>query len=292
MRILVAGAAGFIGRRIFEALRDSGTPVCGLARRSEDCGEGMIACDLTQPERVADALREARPDVVVHCAGTPFYQATQTFVEGYLNNVLSTGHLLDAAIKNKVGRFIFLSSIMVYGDSYRIADGDAESANPKNWYSQSKRLCEDMLRDHSGEIEGVVLRLPTVLGRGKKTGDLIMDMIEAFASKRAFTIYGGGSARRQFLDVRDLAEVVRHCAQRAMEDGRFLLAPVVGTPPRTIKEISESVKGIVGSGEVAFDSSRRDSPDQLIDLAIVERLTGCRPRIGLEDSVRELVRRA
>lgn len=290
MRILIAGAGGFIGKHLFHGLREEGVRVYGLTRSPAAPREGLMTCDLGSREAFENILGDIVPDVIIHAAGSLLGNDPSRAVDGYFNNLLSTANVVEGAIKKRVKRVIFLSSNMVYGDAYSVLEGQEEGARPKNWYARGKLLCEHLLRDHAQSIEVIVLRLPSVLGRGKTSGDFVTEMIQSLKERREIVIYGKGQARRQFLDTRDLTAVARLCASRDMAGRGFLLTPVVGSDIRTIKEIGESVLSLCGGGKLVFDAKRSDSPDQFIDSGILTAKLGCRLRMTLEDSIKEILR--
>ena len=272
--VLVTGANGFIGSRLFERLKQDGERACALTRK----------CDLTRWDAVKKAFAAAAPAVVIHAAGS-LLDAAQ---EGYFNNVFSTANVIRAAVKYKVRRIIFLSSNMVYGRSYRIRLGDEERSSPDNWYARSKHICERMLRDHSDAVEAIVLRLPSVLGAQKETGGLVGEMVDALKRKDFITVHGRGRARRQFVDIRDLTGIIRRSMRCEMPKTRFLTVPVVGQA-RSIRQIAETIVAVNGRGRLKFDRGRRDAPDKVAAPAILRRRLGRGLTVSLEDSIRELL---
>lgn len=290
MRILIAGAGGFIGRHLFDGLKEEGVRVYGLTRSRAVSQEGLMTCDLGSREDFENILGDIVPDVVIHAAGSLLGNDPSRALDGYFNNLLSTANVVEGAVKKRVKRLIFLSSNMVYGDGYGVLKGQEEGGRPKNWYARGKFLCEHLLRDHSQSIEVIVLRLPSVLGRGKTSGDFVTEMIRSLKERREIVIYGKGQARRQFLDMRDLTAVARLCASREMAGCGFLLTPVAGSDIRTIKEIGESVLSLCGGGKLVFDEKRGDSPDQYVDPDILKSRLGCELRMTLEDSIKEILR--
>ena len=182
---------------------------------------------------------------------------------------------------------MFLSSNMAYGASYQIHPGQEAQCHPQNWYARSKVLCEQLLNDHAGAIEPTVLRLPSVLGTGMGLSkNIVTQMVGELRATGAITVFGHGRARRQFIDISDLAEVVCFCAERSTFSSGFLLAPVVGREVVSIQEIAQKLLDLSGGGEINFDATKPDSPDQFIDPEILKLKLGCGVKIGLDDSLR------
>lgn len=289
MRILVTGAGGFIGRQLFQRLKARGFVVVGLARSAASEPE-LLACDLASPVDLARALSVASPDLIVHAAGSLLSADPACAVAGYANNLLAMAQVLSAAIRQGVKRLIFLSSNMAYGSSYQINLGQETQCHPQNWYARSKVLCEQLLSDHAGAIQSTVLRLPSVIGTGMgRSENLITQMVGELRETGAVTVFGQGRARRQVIDIGDLADVVCFCAETNTTEGGFLIAPVVGREVFTIQELAQKLLDLSGGGEINFDATKPDSPDQFIDPEIPKLKLGCGVKTALDDSLKAVL---
>ena len=104
----------------------------------------------------------------------------------------------------------------------------------------------------------------------------------------AVTVWGTGSPRREFLHVDDLAEAALFLMEHY--SGGEIVNVGCGSD-LTIRELAELVRKVVGfSGELVFDASKPDgTPRKLLDSSRLTAL-GWRPRIGLEDGIREIYR--
>ena len=289
MRILITGAGGFIGRQLFQRLKARGFVVVGLARSATSEPE-LLACDLASPAEVARALAVASPNLIIHAAGSLLSADPACAVAGYANNLLATAHVVSAAIRQGVKRLMFLSSNMAYGASYQIYPGQEAQCHPQNWYARSKVLCEQLINDHASAIEPTVLRLPSVLGTGMGSSkNIVTQMVGELRATGAITVFGHGRARRQFIDISDLAEVVCFCAERNTISSGFLPAPVVGRRVFTIQEIAQKLSDFSGGGQIKFDSAKPDSPDKFIDPEIQNMRLGCEAKTSLHESLRAVL---
>ena len=290
IRILITGAGGFIGRQLFQRLKARGFVVVGLARSATSEPE-LLACDLASPAEVARALAVASPNLIIHAAGSLLSADPACAVAGYANNLLATAHVVSAAIRQGVKRLMFLSSNMAYGASYQIYPGQEAQCHPQNWYARSKVLCEQLMNDHASAIEPTVLRLPSVLGTGMGgSNNLVTQMVSELRESGAVTVFGQGLARRQIIDISDLAGVVCFCAETNPSAGGFLITPVVGREVFTIQELARRLVALHGGGEIKFDTSKPDSPDQFIDPEIQKLKLGCEVKTGLDESLSAVFR--
>lgn len=182
MHILITGAAGMIGRKLVARLVDGG----GLDGRQI---EKLTLLDITAPERphkfsgqvetiAADigdpaSARTAvagRPDIIFHLASIVSGEAELDFEKGYRINLDGSRALLEAARRAGGGyrpRFVFTSSIAVFGAPFPQAIPDDFQNTPLTSYGTQKAMVELLLADYSrrGFVDGVGIRLPTICVR-------------------------------------------------------------------------------------------------------------------------------
>jgi nucleoside-diphosphate-sugar epimerase len=185
MHVLMTGAAGMIGRKLGERLaRDGGlvgqpierlTLVDVVAPQQPAGFSGRVSasvCDLTAPG-VAAALAASRPDVIFHLAGVVSGEAETDFDKGYRVNLDGIRALLEAIRAASGGykpKFIFTSSIAVYGAPFSDAIPDDFHLTPLTSYGTQKAIGELLLADYHrrGIVDGIGIRLPTICVRPGK----------------------------------------------------------------------------------------------------------------------------
>lgn len=207
MRILVLGAAGFIGRHIVSELLSSGHAPVGAVRRSEDFarafpGVDIIACDLTRDLSVADWLpRLEAIDVVVNAAGL-LRGADMDAV-----HVSGPKALYEACGQKGVKRVVLISAISARPD----VDTD---------YARTKLAGETVLQE--SRLDWVILRPSLIVAKGSYGGTSLLRGLAGFPL--AMPLAGDGSYTFSPLDAKDLARCVR-IACEAEGLGRRILAP-------------------------------------------------------------------
>ena len=163
MRILVTGATGFFGPAIVERLRAAGHDVVG-ASRSAPVSPASAPLDITSAESCDRAVASARPEVVVHAAALAHVHPGQLAADlCRATNVGGVEHMLDAAIAHGVRRFVFISSVMVYGD-YDLPPVVREDTPSvaHGVYGESKIRAEAACEARRDRIEIVILRMATM----------------------------------------------------------------------------------------------------------------------------------
>ena len=161
MRVLVTGAAGFIGSVLVDRLLGRGDEVVGLdnfdpyyppaikranlTTAARDPRFRLAEADVRDADRIAALLREVRPDAVVHLAALAGVRPSIERPGPYISvNVGGTTNLMDAACKlDPPPRFIYASSSSIYGERtiapFRESDPVDHPVSP---YAASKRSCE------------------------------------------------------------------------------------------------------------------------------------------------------
>jgi len=184
MNILVTGAAGMLGRKLVAKLLAAGsvtnrpitsmtlTDVGGFADVVPSNRVRTVVTDLAQPG-VAASLIESRPELIFHLAAVVSGEAEADFEKGYCVNLDGTRALLEAIRKAGPGycpRFVFASSVAVFGSPLPDIIQDDQGLTPLTSYGTQKAICELLLADYSrrGFIDGIGIRLPTIAIRPGK----------------------------------------------------------------------------------------------------------------------------
>ncbi len=176
MKILVTGAAGFLGRRLTAALL-AGVP--GLPKVSKLVAVDTVACPIDDPRvdcktgtitdgHFTSSIVEADVDAVYHLAAVVSGQAEAEFDLGMRVNVDATRALLEACRRLEAPpRFIFASSLAVYGGVLPAVVPDDAAVVPQSSYGAEKAIGELLVQEYSRRrfVDGIVCRLPTVAVR-------------------------------------------------------------------------------------------------------------------------------
>jgi nucleoside-diphosphate-sugar epimerase len=215
MRVFVAGATGAIGRYLVPQLRTAGHEPIAMTRSEEragrlrESGVEAVAADALDRERVLQAIREARPDAIVHQLTAIPQQLNPRNIDRdfELTNRLrteGTRNLLDAAREAGAERFVAQSIAFIYepdGDWVKSEDDPTYSRPPKGFTETTAAVQE--LERLVLDAGGTVLRYGLFYGPG--TTYASDGAVAGLVRARRFPIVGSGDARLSFIHVEDAA---------------------------------------------------------------------------------------
>jgi len=183
-KVLISGAAGFIGRALSERLQADGVEVVGLDMQT-DKGRGIVAGDITEAGGW-DAAAEGC-DTVIHTAAAVTNAASADF--GWRVNVLGTKNVIDAAVAAGAERFVHFSSVRAFSDvNFPALPGGVTEEHPvrpdASVYVTTKIASEQVaLQAHAaGRIETTVVRPGDVYGPGSRPWTVLI--VEAIRSNQ------------------------------------------------------------------------------------------------------------
>ncbi|WHP47466.1 SDR family oxidoreductase [Mannheimia bovis] len=179
MNIVITGGAGFLGQRLAKTLLTQHSDkieelvLVDVIKPTAPNNDSRVRClemDLRNPEGL-DAIITEKTTAIFHLAAIVSSQAEQDPDLGYEINFLATRNLLEICRKNNPNiRFIFSSSLAVFGGELPDVITDSTAVTPQSTYGSQKAMCELLINDYSrkGFVDGIVLRLPTICIRPGK----------------------------------------------------------------------------------------------------------------------------
>jgi nucleoside-diphosphate-sugar epimerase len=210
-------------------------------------------------------------DVVIHLAdvvaGINFVFSNELLL--YRTNILINSNMLDAAIKSKVQKYIYIGTACSYPEwrqstlnSPPLKEKDAYPASPESSYGWSKLMgeyeCE--LAQKEGALEIGILRLHNVYGPPCEMSPEKSQVIPALCRKAIkypeedFVVWGSGNQRRAFVYVDDVVTAIESILDRGMNQGVIQIGPNVS---HSIEELAKTIVNLSGKSiEIFFDPSK------------------------------------
>jgi nucleoside-diphosphate-sugar epimerase len=260
MNVLVTGAAGFIGSRLVAALVSQGHQVTAtvssrqeyLATLSPCLGRlNLIHGDLASELQLPDDL-----DAVIHAAARSAWPGV-TASSIVKSNVLATEKLIRHAKTTGVRRFIFLSSLSVYGQvSSPIVDEATPIINP-GVYGLSKRIGEHLLMGEAQCFPSLAIRLPGVIGPGS-VRNWLTSVMQAARAGREIVAFNPDAQFNNAVHVADLAKFVCGLLERHWKGAETVTIAAAGG--LCIKDVIELIiESFGGRSQVRFEAPSNKS---------------------------------
>jgi UDP-N-acetylglucosamine 4-epimerase len=304
MRILVTGAAGFIGSHTTRALIADGHEVVGL----DDLSTGhlrnlptpagrwaFVHGDIRDPAICAAAMRDA--EAVVHLAGRNSVSRSLVEPRSAMEvNVMGGFNLLEAARAECVGRFIYASSSSVYGDDPALPKVETQLRRPLSPYAASKASFEHCARAWavSWGLHTVGLRFFNVFGPRQDPAGAYAAVVprftEAALNRERPLIHGDGSFSRDFTYVANVVHAVRLSLSAPDRAAGSVLNVACGGRV-SVLDLWQAIAREAGfDAEPHFGPERTgDMPHSHADIGEARGLLGFEPVVPFDEGIRQTV---
>lgn len=287
MRVLVTGAAGFLGRHVATHFLNSDDEVRAfdLAAVDEERIDAVVG-DLTDADAVDAAV--AGTDAVVHIGAIgDVYLAGERPALAAAVNAVGTANVLDAAA-NHGARVVYASTWEVYGEPRFQPITEDHPTMPDHPYNITKLAGESLVLSAAElrEVPAVALRLGTAYGSGLRPNSVFRIFIDRAKRGEPITIQGDGSQGRQFTHASDIARAF-HLA--AHSDLSGVAVNVVAPEMTSIRTLAEAVAARFPT-EVTFGPPRPgDVPPARVSPDRAKEVLGWEAEVPFERGLDELI---
>lgn len=314
-RVLVTGAAGFIGSHLVERLLDDGHVVGGLDNFDPFYGRStkeanlerargrsdfrFVEGDLRDGELLGRLFADLRPDAVIHLAAKAGVRPSMKEPAAYYEaNVMGTVRLLEAMRNAGTSALVFASSSSVYGvrgEGRAFSEKD-DADHPVSPYAATKRAGELLCHSYS-HLHGIsclCLRLFTVYGPRQRPDLAIHKFARLMVDGRPVPVYGDGSALRDYTYVDDTIDALCRALGRVVTrtgGTGFDVVNIGADGPITVNRLV----GLLGEAlslEPAIESLPEqpgDVPRTWADISRARAVLGYEPAVSIEDGLRRFV---
>jgi len=214
-KILITGVAGFIASHISRRFLSEGYRVVGV----DDLSTGLIEAipdgvdfiqgDLALPSTIAKLPKNCSK--VLHLAGQSSGEISfDDPATDLQKNTISTINLIQYGIQNKIERFVYASSMSVYGAAPDAPISEDYECRPLSCYGIGKRASEEYLRIYQDKMPSVSMRMFNVYGPGQNLSNLRQGMVSIYLAQAltegVIEVKGGGDRFRDFIFIDDVVE--------------------------------------------------------------------------------------
>ena len=301
MKILVTGAAGFIGSHLSERLAEMGHDVAGLdcfsdyyakslkelnAADIKDKGVKFLQLDLSSDD-LTEAVKSV--EIIYHCAAQPGISETTSLADYERNNITATQRLLEA-VKNSssLKMFVYVSTSSVYGE-YATESEDAEP-KPCSNYGETKLAAERMVMNCADEnkIPACSLRLFSVYGPRERPEKLYPTLIRSILEGTEFPLFEGSESHlRSFTYVDDIVDGFAAVLEKIQEcNGQII--NIGWDKERSTADGIRAVEEALGK-KAKIKTVPKRAGDQMRTCANIDKarkILGYDPKTDLADGVR------
>lgn len=326
MKVLVTGAAGFIGMHVSERLLVRGDEVIGvdnlndyydvslkqarLARLTPDPKFRDVRLDIADREGMAALFAETKPDAVVNLAAQAGVRYSLKNPHAYADsNLIGFVNVLEGCRQTGVKHLVFASSSSVYGGNTKMPFSERDNVDhPVSLYAATKKANELMAHSYSHlyGLPATGLRFFTVYGPWGRPDMAYFSFVKAILEGRSIDIFNHGKMMRDFTYIDDIAEgVVRVIDSPPVANPGFALDkpdPATSWAPWKICNIGNHrpVKLLdfvkILERELGLEAKKNFLPMQdgdvaatYADISALQSIAGFVPTLPLEEGLRRFV---
>jgi len=302
MRVIVSGAAGFIGSHLCDRLLAENHEVIGLDNLITGSRRNLkhldrkprfrfLLCDVTSPANIDGSV-----DAVLHLASPASPKDYLAYpIETLEAGSLGTKNMLELA-RTQGARFLLTSTSECYGDPIEHPQtedywGNVNPVGMRSCYDESKRFAEalTMAYHRKYDVRTNIARIFNTYGPRMQLDDgrVVPAFIDQALRGQPMTVYGGGSQTRSFCYVSDLVDGL---VRLMTSEERY---PVnLGNPHElTILEFAQRIRLLTGANSgIQFRPLPDDDPKQRQpDISKARRILGWEPKISLDDGLKDTI---
>lgn len=298
-RALVTGGAGFIGSTLADRLIDEDWEVLVIddlstghadnLREARQRGRLKLHTIDVRDDAVIAAAEHFHPDVVFHLAAQVSVPRSVHNARADADvNILGTINVLEAARRSGAERVVLAGSAATYGSNVKLPAKESYARRPDSPYGASKNAIESYARVYSFQhgLDFVILTPANVYGPRQNAageGGVVAVFSSTIAGGRPPTIFGDGTATRDFVYVDDIADAFLRAASGGK--GRNLnLSTGVETSVRDLYDLIARAAGFRKQPRFA-DPRPGDVQRSVLDPSAAERLLGWKAWTPLEDGL-------
>lgn len=312
MKVLITGAAGFIGSYLFRAFEREGHEVLGIDNFNnyydhnlkklrvlnlirEASEDKIFNIDIKNLKALESIFEKNKFEVIIHLAAQAGVrldasQYVDSNVTGFLN-------VIKCAENYGVKNFLFASSSSVYGAFSKVPYKEEESnLQPSSFYGLTKKLNEDccQILTKKSSLKMRALRFFTVYGPWGRPDMAYFRLVSAALNDHEFRLFGDGQIERDFTYVEDVAEIVLDLTMELFsrsETAFFDKVNIGGARPLSIKFLVHEIEKQTGKAIKIIKAERNLADVQRTEASkeYLYQLLGQRNYLKLEDGITKIL---
>lgn len=298
-KVLITGAAGFIGSHVTSELLAAGHRVVALDdlsggfRENVDARATFVQGSILDVPLVDQLFDEHRFSYVFHLAAYAA-EGLSHFIKrfNYQNNLIGSVNLINASIRTQVRCFVFTSSIAVYGNATPPVNEELPLA-PEDPYGIAKAAVEQELRicREMFGLRFVVFRPHNVYGERQNIGDRYRNVVGIFMNQilrgEPLTIFGDGTQTRAFSHVSDVAPIIAESVLRP--EAYDQVFDIGANQALSVNDLGEAVSRAMGVPfRPRYEPPRAEVRHTFASHEKARRVLGYESRVSVSEGVRAM----
>jgi len=306
-RVLLTGAAGFIGFHVAKALHARGDLVIGCdnfnsyysvelkkerAAQLEKLGIQVHLLDLKDKAAFDTFLNASRPTHVLHLAAQAGVRASLTHPQSYIDaNITAFLNILEGVRQHPHIPLIYASSSSVYGNNEKVPFSETDRVdNPASLYAVTKKCGEQMaaVYHHLFGLHVTGLRFFTVYGEWGRPDMAYFSFVDKILKGEPITLFNHGQMERDFTYISDIVDGVLKSLDLSAPHEIFNLGNNRPTPLKRFVEIIEQATG--KKAQINYlPMQQGDVLRTYADISHSQQMLGFQPKTGLEEGIPRFV---
>lgn len=253
MRILITGGSGFLGGHLVEGLTKVGhkCTIYDFEKPNFKIKNTLfIEGDILDEKKIGKALNGI--DIIYHFAGEADISNSNKFPNSAVeNNILATSKLLNLAVKKKIKRFIFASTVYVYSEQGGV-------------YRTTKQACELLIENYKNiyNLDFTILRFGSLYGPRANNFNWLKNVISNLKKNKNILRETSGNELRSYIHVLDAAKLSIKAMSPKYKNNYLMLT---GSQAITVKELLLLLKEISGStSKITFKNLKKTGDHYMI----------------------------
>lgn len=282
----ITGGSGFLGYHLRHRLEEDGISYTVYDRRA--------GCDVLNYAQLLEAMQAAQPTIVYHLAALADVRDSLPQARDQCDqNLRATLNVLEAMQAAKVGRIVFTSSAVVYGDTDRGRIGEtAPMPRQTSVYGAMKLASEGLIEAycHGYGMRADIFRLVSVVGEAYRHGNLYDFYRKLKADPKAIHLLGTGREQKYYTYAGDVVDAMQRAANQ-VHDGAEVWN-VSGAQPVRIDDVLDAVCAELHVSPARTYQSKTwagDLPGLVLDTTKLQRI-GWQPTVSIVEGLRRTVR--
>lgn len=310
MKILVTGAAGFIGSHVSQALLAAGHEVVGIDNLNSYYDVQLkldrlqwfvdspkfkfIQLDLADREGMEALFMAHDFDVVINLAAQAGVRYSIDYPHAYADsNLVGFLHVLEGCRQGKVKHLVFASSSSVYGENKKIPFAVEDRVdNPISLYAATKKSNELMAHAyaHLYDFKVTGLRFFTVYGPWGRPDMAYFKFTKAISENKTIDVYNHGKMQRDFTYIDDVVQAVVRLTEQAAKYN-YKIYNIGNHHPETLEDFIVAIENAMGkkADKNYLPMQAGDVPSTYADVEDLRRDVGFTPATSLQDGITKFV---